>query len=162
MKVSSSTNGGNHQMIENIAVSTNKSCSTKGPFVYGFIDLFSGSGELWQWGLGMDENRVAASSIHSHSSYDSNVVRYEALARKVDKNVKPLTTQDTKQVHLLDRGAQLDALKEETEDENKSRSSTDSSRSEMDEQVGHAKDSENEVSNVWILLFLFNICRNYG
>lgn len=46
-----------NQSFEGIAVSDNKSCSLKIPLVYGFIDLFSGCGESWHWGLRMDENK---------------------------------------------------------------------------------------------------------
>ncbi|KAH7572810.1 hypothetical protein JRO89_XS03G0017900 [Xanthoceras sorbifolium] len=140
--------GSSSQMLQDIAVSTNKSCSSRGPFVYGFVDLFSGSGESWHWSLGMDENRGIVSSVQSHTS-DGSKLGYEVLAKKIDKNVKPVTVQDTKQGPVLYNTAKLDAVKEETEDENKSISTTDSSRSVMEELVGNALEDENEDIFLW-------------
>ncbi|KAK3204428.1 hypothetical protein Dsin_018474 [Dipteronia sinensis] len=146
--VLSSNVGSSSQVFKDIAISTNKSCSSRGPFVYGFIDLFSGSGESWHRSLGMDENRGIVSSVQSHPS-DGSKLGYEVLAKKIDKNVKPMTVQDTKQGPVLHTTTKLDAVKEETEDESKSVSTTDSSRSDMEELVGNAMEGKNEDIYLW-------------
>nr|XP_043628551.1 eIF-2-alpha kinase GCN2 [Erigeron canadensis] len=42
-----------HVSQKNVAVSCDR--PSKGPFVYGFLDLFIGSGESWHWGLSVEE-----------------------------------------------------------------------------------------------------------
>lgn len=131
------------QSFEGIAVSANKSCSSKVPFVHGFIDLFSGCGESWHWGLGMDENRGVVSSVPSHASDGSN---YEVMRRKIDKNVKPLMIPDARHGTALIPSAKLDTVKEENEDDNKSISTTDSSTSLTEEWVENGIKGENRDS----------------
>ncbi|XP_048233579.1 eIF-2-alpha kinase GCN2 isoform X3 [Ricinus communis] len=121
------------QLFQGIAVSSNKICSSSWPFVYGFIDLFSGSGESWDWGLAVDDNRGVNSSIKSHL-LDGSKAGYEVQEKKLDKVTKPLMLQDPKQGPLVSPGAKLDTLEEETEEDNKS-ISTDSSRSLTEESV---------------------------
>ncbi|XP_006443036.2 eIF-2-alpha kinase GCN2 [Citrus clementina] len=131
------------QSFEGSAVSASKSCSSKVPFVYGFIDLFSGCGESWHWGLGIDENRGVVPSVPSHASDGSN---YEVMWRKIDKNVKPLMIPDAKQGTALIPSAKLDTVKEENEDDNRSISTTDSSTSPMEEWVDNGIKGENRDS----------------
>ncbi|KAF2322118.1 hypothetical protein GH714_006971 [Hevea brasiliensis] len=131
-----STMGGSGQLFKkDIAVSSNKNCSSSEPFVYGFIDLFSGSGESWHWGLAVDDSRAVNSSIKSHS-LDGSKVGYEVQEKILDKASKPLTVQDANQSPLLFPVAKLGILEEESEDENRS-VSTDSSTSVMEESVGN-------------------------
>lgn len=134
-------------MFKDIVVSATKSCSTRGPFVYGFMDLFSGSGESWHWGLGMDDNKAIVSSVNAHMS-DGLKLGREVSGKKVDKNVKPLTVQDTKQGPLPVPAPKLDSVKEEHEELNKSISSTDSARSGIEELINNDTESESEVSYV--------------
>ncbi|XP_006478695.2 eIF-2-alpha kinase GCN2 isoform X1 [Citrus sinensis] len=131
------------QSFEGSAVSASKSCSSKVPFVYGFIDLFSGCGESWHWGLGIDENRGVVPSVPSHASDGSN---YEVMRRKIDKNVKPLMIPDANQGTALIPSAKLDTVKEENEDDNRSISTTDSSTSPMEEWVENGIKGENRDS----------------
>lgn len=124
----SSINSSIQLFQKDIAVSSNKSCSSRGPFVYGFIDLFSGCGESWHWGLAVDE-------LKSHVLDDSEV-GYEVQDKKLDKITKPLTVQEAKQGLLVSPIAKLDTLEEESEYENKGLSTSNSSRSLVEELAG--------------------------
>ncbi|KAJ0034165.1 hypothetical protein Pint_25782 [Pistacia integerrima] len=141
--VLSSTTDSSGQLFKDIVVSATKSCSTRGPFVYGFMDLFSGSGESWHWGLGMDDNKGIVSSVNAHMS-DGLKLGREVSGKKVDKNVKPLTVQDTKQGPLPLPAPKLESVKEEHEEFNKSRSSTDSSGSGIEELIDNDTERESE------------------
>lgn len=124
----SSINSSIQLFQKDIAVSSNKSCSSRGPFVYGFIDLFSGCGESWHWGLAVDE-------LKSHV-LDHSEVGYEVQEKKLDKITKPLTVQEAKQGLLVSPIAKLDTLEEESEYENKGLSTSNSSRSLVEELAG--------------------------
>lgn len=123
----SSINSSIQLFQKDIAVSSNKSCSSRGPFVYGFIDLFSGCGESWHWGLAVDE-------LKSHV-LDHSEVGY-VQEKKLDKITKPLTVQEAKQGLLVSSIAKLDTLEEESEYENKGLSTSNSSRSLVEELAG--------------------------
>eukprot|EP00258_Populus_trichocarpa_P045287 XP_024461306.1 eIF-2-alpha kinase GCN2 isoform X2 [Populus trichocarpa] len=124
----SSINSSIQLFQKDIAVSSNKSCLSRGPFVYGFIDLFSGCGESWHWGLAVDE-------LKSHV-LDHSEVGYEVQEKKLDKITKPLTVQEAKQGLLVSPIAKLDTLEEESEYENKGLSTSNSSRSLVEELAG--------------------------
>ncbi|KAM4106014.1 hypothetical protein ACB094_04G035100 [Castanea mollissima] len=137
--VCSSTDGSSGLFQKEITASSNK----RGPFVYGFIDLFTGSGESWTWGFGIDEKGGMNFSVQPHTPEGSKLV-YEVPEKQPDKNAKPLKMQDTKQGLLPSPTAKLDTLEEESEDGNKSVSSTDSSRSLEEELVRSTTDDEND------------------
>ena len=139
----STTDGSSGLFQKEITASSNK----RGPFVYGFIDLFTGSGESWTWGFGIDEKGGINFSVQPHTPEGSKLV-YEVLEKQPDKNAKPLKMQDTKQGLLPSPTAKLDTLEEESEDGNKSVSSTDSSMSLEEELVRSPTDDENNVSIV--------------
>lgn len=128
---------------KDVTISCNKTCSSGGPFVYGFIDLFSGSGESWHWGIGMDEKFMINSSLHSHT-LDGSKHGYEVQEKKLDKNAKPLEVQNAKQNVLFSPAANLDTLEEESEDDKKSISTTDSCRSPVESSEGDETIGENE------------------
>ncbi|KAK4566735.1 hypothetical protein RGQ29_002837 [Quercus rubra] len=136
--VCSTTDGSSGLFQKEITASSNK----RGPFVYGFIDLFTGSGESWTWGFGIDEKGGMNFSVQPHTPEGSKLV-YEVLEKQPDKNAKPLKMQDTKQGLLPSPTAKLDTLEEESEDGNKSVSSTDSSMSLEEELVRSPTDDEN-------------------
>ncbi|XP_021290176.1 eIF-2-alpha kinase GCN2 isoform X1 [Herrania umbratica] len=122
-----STTGSSGQLLQkDAAISSNKSCSSRGPFVYGFIDLFSGSGESWNWPLDMDKNRGIVSAVQSHLS-DGSKLGYNVREKKLEKNPMSLAMQEKKQVLSPLPVAKLDNLKEESEDDSKSISTADSS-----------------------------------
>ncbi|XP_062173283.1 eIF-2-alpha kinase GCN2 isoform X3 [Alnus glutinosa] len=137
--VCSSTDGSDELFQKEIAASTNK----RGPFVYGFIDLYSGSGESWNWGFVMDEKSVMNSSVQPHP-VEGAKLGYEVQQKEPDKRTKQLKMQDTKQGLLPSSTAILDTLEEETEDSNKSISSTDSSRSLEEDLVRNDTDDEKD------------------
>ncbi|XWS13227.1 hypothetical protein CRYUN_Cryun36dG0019600 [Craigia yunnanensis] len=124
----STTGNSGHLLQKDVAISNNKSCSSRGPFVYGFIDLFGGSGESWNWPMDMDKNRgiVSAVAVQSHAS-DGSKIGYNVRENKLEKNPKPLPMEGRKKVPSPLPVAKLDTLKEESEDDSKSISTADSS-----------------------------------
>ncbi|KAL0382836.1 UNVERIFIED_CONTAM: eIF-2-alpha kinase GCN2 [Sesamum calycinum] len=103
-----------------------------GHFVYGHLDLFCGSGELWQWNLGMEEN----SKIVPSQIFDSLKTENVSLQNQMDKHMKPSVVQSDKAGHAY--SLRLGPLEEESEDETKSDSS--SGESVGIGTVGYAKD----------------------
>ncbi|XP_012065156.1 eIF-2-alpha kinase GCN2 isoform X2 [Jatropha curcas] len=101
------------QLSQDTAVTSNKNCSSSEPYVYGFIDLFSGSGESWHWGLAVDDNRGGNTSVKSHP-LDGSKVGYGVQKKKLDKVTKPLTVQETKPSPVLH------PVEEDSEDDSKS------------------------------------------
>ncbi|WRX21527.1 Protein kinase domain - like 10 [Theobroma cacao] len=127
------TTGSSGQLLQkDVAISSNKSCSSRGPFVYGFIDLFSGSGESWNWPMDMDKNRGIVSAVQSHLS-DGSKLGYNVREKKLEKNPMSLAMQEKKQVLSPLPVAKLDNLKEESEDDSKSISTADSSNFLMED-----------------------------
>lgn len=151
---------------KDIAISSNK----KGPFVYGFIDLFSGSGESWNWGFGVDETSGINPSVPSHTG-DGSKVKHEIQEKKLDRHAEPLNLQDIKKSSLLSSTVKLDSLEEDSEDGNKSIASTNSSRFLLEELVGSGGKAEKEVSNIppffvdnitcFYLIFSAQFCMNF-
>lgn len=105
-------------------------------FVYGFIDLFSGYGESWSWGFGVDEKAGKSSSLPS-SKLDASKPRFEAREKKPDSKEKPFIIQELP--------AKLDTLGEVSEDSSNSLSLTHSGRSPGEDSVGNDNESEKEV-----------------
>ncbi|KAK4341295.1 hypothetical protein RND71_039796 [Anisodus tanguticus] len=114
------------------AVSSCDSCSFGGSFVYGFVDLFSGSGESWHWSLGINDNGRIDSLVESHVSAGLKH-EYDNQQKQIDQIVKPALNQAAKQESLRKAEMKLNALKEESEGESKSCS--DLSKSYTDESV---------------------------
>ncbi|MCD7468234.1 hypothetical protein HAX54_006235, partial [Datura stramonium] len=101
------------------AVSSSDTCSFGRPFVYGFVDLFSGSGESWHWSLGINDNGRIDSLVESHVSAGLNH-EYDNQQKKIDQIVKPALKQAAKQESLCKAEMKLDALEEKSEAESKS------------------------------------------
>ncbi|KAM6545969.1 hypothetical protein CsatB_026705 [Cannabis sativa] len=121
---------------QDIAVSSNLG----GPFVYGFIDLFSGSGESWNWGFGLDENAGIKSSV----PLPPHALNASKIAAEVKENyVRPLELEEKKD-SLHNPTAILHALQEESEEGDKNISSTDSSTSSEEDLVETSGTSEEE------------------
>lgn len=127
-KFSHSTTEGIDELCPKDMASSNKNRS----FVYGFIDLFSGYGESWNWGFGIDEPAVKISSLPS-SKLDASKPRIEAREKKSDSKENPFILQELP--------AKLDTVGEVSEDNNNSSTLTHSSRSLVDGLVG----DDNEV-----------------
>lgn len=105
-------------------------------FVYGFIDLFSGYGESWSWGFGIDESAGKSYSL-PHSKLEASKPRFETREKKFDSKEKQLIMQELP--------AKLDTVGEVSEDSNNSLSLTQSSRSLVEDFVGNNNEGEKEV-----------------
>ncbi|TQE11671.1 hypothetical protein C1H46_002707 [Malus baccata] len=132
---------------KDIAILSNK----KGPFVYGFIDLFIGSGESWNWGFGVDETSGINPSVPSHTDIKQSPlqkahpkVMRDIQEKKLDKHAEQTSLQDVKQSPLPSPTVRLDTLGENSEDGNKSMYSTDSSRFLLEESVENGGKAEKE------------------
>nr|XP_007131951.1 hypothetical protein PHAVU_011G054400g [Phaseolus vulgaris]ESW03945.1 hypothetical protein PHAVU_011G054400g [Phaseolus vulgaris] len=115
------------------------SLSKKGSFVYGFIDLFSGYGETWSWGFGMDETAGKSSSLPS-SKLDASKQLFEARDKKSNSKETLLVMQELP--------AKLDTVGEVIEDSKNSLSLTSSSTSSADDFVGNDNEGEKEYFTV--------------
>ncbi|KAI4324306.1 hypothetical protein L6164_023858 [Bauhinia variegata] len=138
-KLLRSTIESNEEFLLQDMVTSNRSSS----FVYGFIDLFSGYGESWNWGFGMEETGGKISSI-SPSTLDASKRGYEAQGKKSDSKVEPLIMEESKKGPLVSHTSKLDTLVEDTEDSNKSVSSAYSSRSHAEDFTGNNNEGEQE------------------
>ncbi|XP_019168429.1 PREDICTED: eIF-2-alpha kinase GCN2 isoform X3 [Ipomoea nil] len=117
------------------AVSTSKLYSSRGPFVFGFIDLFSGFGESWHWSLIMEGNNEPDSLVHSNP-LDSLKNRLDSPSSKVDQIVGPIMDPDIRRDSLHKSARNLGTLQEESD--GVSRSSVDLSRTSLsDESMGN-------------------------
>lgn len=142
-KVICPTTDSSAQLIQNdIAISSKK----KGPFVYGFIDLFSGSGQSWNWSFGVDETNGINSTVPL-PKVDGSKLMHEIQEKKLDKQAEPIKLQDIKQGPVLSSNVKLETLEEESEDSKKSIYSMDSSRFLLEEMEGNGGETEKEVSN---------------
>ncbi|GMJ08489.1 GENERAL CONTROL NON-DEPRESSIBLE 2, ARABIDOPSIS THALIANA GENERAL CONTROL NON-DEPRESSIBLE 2 [Hibiscus trionum] len=122
-----STTGSSGQLLQkDVAISSNKSSPSRGPFVYGFIDLFSGFGESWNWPMDMDRNRGIISAVRSLASDGPNI-GYDVQQKKPEKNPKLLGMEEKKEVLSPLPVAKLNNIREESEDDSKSTSTADSS-----------------------------------
>lgn len=117
-----------------------KACLIRGPFVYGFLDLFSGSGESWQFSLAMEDSR------HIDSTLDGRRHGYGTPEKTIGNDVMP-SVQVTKQgpqhnlsgkTALRTATAKLEMLDEKSEEE----SSTDTFSDQPEESDGNATSSE--------------------
>nr|XP_048333144.1 eIF-2-alpha kinase GCN2 isoform X2 [Ziziphus jujuba var. spinosa] len=133
----SSTDSISQLFLQDVAISN----SIRGPFVYGFIDLFSGSGESWNWGFGIDGNSGTNTLVPPHTVDDSKL-RNEVKEKNLEKHVRPTLLQDTKQASLLSPTAKLHPLEEESEESNKSLSSSDVSESSQEKLLGNGDKGE--------------------
>lgn len=106
----------------NVMLKYDRTGFSKGPFVYGFIDLFIGSGESWHWGLAVEESN----GLHPNKVDRSNK-GYGTLEKKIAQN--PLVIKDTKQ-GPLGPTEKLDPLEEESKAESKNTNSSSSSYAE--------------------------------
>ncbi|CAH9082427.1 unnamed protein product [Cuscuta epithymum] len=105
---------------------------SKGPFVFGFIDLFNGSGESWNWNLIMEGNNKLYSLEHT-DTVESSKNELDAPASKVDKVVGPTIDPDIRRGSLHKSSRSLGILEEVSESE--SRSSGDLSRTLSSDQT---------------------------
>ncbi|XP_010469354.1 PREDICTED: eIF-2-alpha kinase GCN2 isoform X1 [Camelina sativa] len=130
------------QFIEQPMLSNKaKSCSG-GPFVYGFIDLFSGLEDARNWSLTPDENRGIVSSVKSHPLDASRI-----LHEKPDKNLKRFEDHAKEEVALPAPIAKLNTVQEDNVDDT-SISSFESSKSSDDVESGIFQNQKKQESNL--------------
>ncbi|XP_020552314.1 eIF-2-alpha kinase GCN2-like isoform X2 [Sesamum indicum] len=128
------TDKSNQLAQKDATTSSGKICFSGGHFVYGHLDLFSGSGELGQWILGMEEN----SKIVPSQIFDSLKTENVTLQYQMDKHMKPSVVESDKAGHAYGPSLRLGPLEEESEDETKSDSRN--GESVGNGTVGYAKD----------------------
>ncbi|KAJ0246651.1 eIF-2-alpha kinase GCN2 [Hirschfeldia incana] len=114
------------QFIEEAVLPNKAKPSSVGPFVYGFIDLFSGLEDSRNWSLNLDENRGVVSTLQPHPLETSRV-----LQEKPDKSLKRSDDQPKEEVALPSPIAKPNTLQEDVVDDT-STSSFDSSNSSED------------------------------
>ncbi|GAB4825465.1 eukaryotic translation initiation factor 2-alpha kinase [Ancistrocladus abbreviatus] len=113
----------------------NKSCPSKEVLVYGFVDLFIGCGESWQWSFGRDSCSEISSLAHFHTVPLSKQI-YEGVEKNFNQKGKALKEMD-KRGSLFSASAKLETLEEDSVDESNNLANSDSSRvSEDFVQVG--------------------------
>lgn len=142
-KVTCSTADSSAQLFQN---DTAVSSSKKGPFVYGFIDLFSGSGKSWSWSFEVNETKGINSSVQL-PRLDGSKLMHEIQENKLDKEAGPLKSQEIKQASVISPNVKLETLEEESEDSKKGNYSVDSSRFLLEGMDGNSEKTENEVRN---------------
>ncbi|XP_024012818.1 eIF-2-alpha kinase GCN2 isoform X2 [Eutrema salsugineum] len=136
-----------------------KSCSV-GPFVYGFIDLFSGLEDSTNWSLNPDESRGIVSTVQSHTvdtarisheKLDKNLKRFEDNAKEEVPLPSPIAKQNTLQGGNVDDTSSFDSSNsiegvesEFTENEKKQESSLQVDTTEDDN-----NHSESESLGSW-------------
>ncbi|KAH6770310.1 protein kinase family protein [Perilla frutescens var. hirtella] len=116
---------------KDVPARSGKICSSKGSFIFSHLDLFSGSGELWQWNLEMEEN----SKVVSSQTFDSSKLGNASLDKQLGKYMKPPMVESNKPEHANNQLLRLGTLEEVSEDETKS---TDESVGNGT--IGHLKD----------------------
>lgn len=119
---------------KDMAASLDKGGSSRGPFVFGFVDLFGSSGESWHWGLSMDQRSEKHTSVQLHASGVSKF-QYELPDKKLNKGLMPQTVLDKRQPSVLVPTSNLEKLEEENDDDEKSISTSSSSEEIMEKFV---------------------------
>ncbi|KAI3503993.1 hypothetical protein L1887_32537 [Cichorium endivia] len=87
---------------------------SKGPFVYGFIDLFMGSGESWPWGLSVDESNNKGTSLQLDALEDQVNGSREKVKVKVNQDLNTRVVEDGDVDKVISPTSKLDDLEEES------------------------------------------------
>ncbi|WZZ82239.1 hypothetical protein YC2023_102811 [Brassica napus] len=116
--------------------------SSAGPFVYGFIDLFSGLEDSRNWSLNLDENRGVVSTVQPHPLEASRI-----LHEKPDKSLKRSEDHAKEEVALPSPIAKPNTLEGDNVDDT-STSSFDSSSSTEDGFIQNQKKKSFFRSNI--------------
>ncbi|CAN8280057.1 unnamed protein product [Cochlearia groenlandica] len=127
------------QAIEEAMLSNKAKSSSVGPFVYGFIDLFSGLEDSRNWSMNPDENKgILVSSVISQPQDTSRI-----LQEKPDKNSKRFEDHNKEELALPSPIAKLDTNQGDNVDDT-SISSFDSSNSTEDGESGFIQNQKKE------------------
>uniref|UniRef100_A0A1J3D0H7 non-specific serine/threonine protein kinase n=1 Tax=Noccaea caerulescens TaxID=107243 RepID=A0A1J3D0H7_NOCCA len=130
------------QFTEEAMLSNKAKSISVGPFVYGFIDLFSGLEDSRNWSLNPDENRGIVSTVQSHPLDTSRI-----LHEKTDKNLKRSEDHAKEEVALPSPISKLNTLPEDNVDDT-SVSSFDSSNSTEDVESGLFQNKNKKESSL--------------
>ncbi|KAL5703428.1 non-specific serine/threonine protein kinase [Ranunculus cassubicifolius] len=148
--VSCSGTGQADQWISgDVGTAFDRAHSSRGPYVHGLVDLFTGSGESWDWGSVTDKNSGRNSNTLDHPN-----IGYQSRKEHGAHNEKPVAIQDTGRVQVPQLIGKLDPLKEESgSDSNESSRSLAEESSEnehMDQKVSILQDmtSDDDGSDV--------------
>ncbi|KAF5176666.1 eIF-2-alpha kinase GCN2, partial [Thalictrum thalictroides] len=114
-----------------VSVTSNKDHLSRGPHVYGLVDLFTGSGESWDWVPGADKSRGTNSLFQDHK-VDRPNIGYTILDKHVFHNEKAVLLKDVERGLTPQSIGKLGSLEEESESD----SSSASSRSLTEESIG--------------------------
>ncbi|XP_042485787.1 eIF-2-alpha kinase GCN2 isoform X2 [Macadamia integrifolia] len=112
----SNLDGGEKCLNGDVSIASNKTCSSRGPFVYGLVDLFKCLGGPWNWGLGVDKDRGGNSPTLNHA-LNTAKIEYMVAEKQFFPIGRPTVMQDTFHRPVSLPTVKLDALKEESEDE---------------------------------------------
>lgn len=82
---------------EDGTVSYRMNYPSRGPFVYAYLDLFSGTGESWHWNLTMEQTTVISSSTHSDCLEDIKCGR-QNIEKRIDSELEPVAVRESRQV----------------------------------------------------------------
>ncbi|CAM8887312.1 unnamed protein product [Rhodiola kirilowii] len=125
------------------SVQTSSKSTAKGPFVFGYIDLFSDFGNSLPWVIEMQENDVISSSRQSPKA-DNLTLQSEVLQIKPERDVKSLTKQKSGQGSSV---GILDTVEEESDSEDDKKTS-DSCTSDEE---GDADNSSSDEKEDWFI-----------
>lgn len=129
-----------------------KGVSLRGPFVFGFIDLFSGSGESWNLSVGMDHVHEKVPSLPSNAREGSKS-KLDVFGKKIGETTKPLVVQDKKQRTVSKPTPNVDTIEEDNQVSDKSINNTGSSDELMYQ--GSNNFSEEEVKYSFLAFLLW-------
>ncbi|XP_022150410.1 eIF-2-alpha kinase GCN2 isoform X2 [Momordica charantia] len=123
-----------------LLLDTVTSSAKKGPYVHGYIDLFSGSGELWSWSFDMEENLNSQAQPLTEDSLKLG----EVQEKKLNKFQNLFTGKTSKRGELPSPSSNLGTLEEESEDDSQSITSSHSRRSLMVQRAGDGIKAEKQ------------------
>ncbi|XP_071686022.1 eIF-2-alpha kinase GCN2 isoform X2 [Rutidosis leptorrhynchoides] len=122
-----------------VAVSSER--SSKGPFVYGFIDLFIGSGESWHWGISVEENS------NTNITVDNLQNGSQPLLEKVNQNMKTGVVEEAKLDKVISSTGKVVILEESSKSSDSRTSPSEESMEDVSigEDYPLAEDTEEET-----------------
>lgn len=105
---SSSIEQRNAWIHTDVAMPRDMTHSSRGPYVYGMVDLFTGSGESWDWGPSTD-------NIRGGNSLNASTLDPHIPEKHVSRNDKTTTTNDAQRSLIPPPLGKLNPLEEDGE-----------------------------------------------
>ncbi|KAF6143812.1 hypothetical protein GIB67_016733 [Kingdonia uniflora] len=118
-----------------------KSLSSRGPYIYGLVDLFSDYKDTWDWGSVTDKSKGSHSLILSRR-LDASSIDEQAKKMGLFPNENLNALQDTKKGPIPEPSTKLETLKEESASDSNSISLNPFSRSFVEESSSDGSTSE--------------------